>query len=164
MKHKILKIITFTKPSVSVFGALHCMSCSGCLSAKICTCRYTCCIRAQVAYWCNKRAFRILGQSVTGPTSTDDPLAQNGDMFPKAWPGSAGCLGISRAECRAGERLAEWHVLRGGHSAGAAQEPDKHGRRVGPSDFLVGRMELCPSDEFGDRDFDLRDYGIHHCY
>ena len=35
VKHKILKIITFTKPSVSVFGALHCMSCSGCLSAKI---------------------------------------------------------------------------------------------------------------------------------
>ena len=140
---------------------MHCIACRAVAVScqlRFCTCRYTCCIWAQVACWCNKCACRILGQSI------EPSLVQNEHIFPKGWPHGAVCLRISRAECRAGERLAEWHVLRGCHRGGTAQKPDKHGGRVGPSDFLVGRMELCPSDEFSDRDFDLRDSGIRHCY
>ena len=143
---------------------MHCIACRAVAVScqlRCCTCRYTCCIWAQVACWCNKCACRILGQSI-GHGRWSTSFVQNEHIFPKGWPHSAVCLG-TRAECRTGERLAEWHVLRGCHKGGTAQEPDKHGGRVGPSDFLVGRMELCPSDEFSDRDFDLRDSGIRHC-
>ena len=148
---------------MSVFGALHCMSCSSCLlSAKI--------LHMQI-YMRHLGSSCMFVQQVRLPHSlpanrsreVSISFVQNEHIFPKGWPHSAVCLG-TQAECRAGERLAEWHVLRGCHSGGTAQKPDKHGGRVGPSDFLVGRMELCPSDEFSDRDFDLRDSGIRHCY
>ena len=124
VKNEISNKITFARPGVSVFGALHCKSCSSCLlSAKI--------LHIQI-HMLHLGSSCMLVQQVRLPHSWSighgrwsTSLVQNGYIFPKGWPDSAVCLGISRAKCR--------------------------------------RMEICPSDEFGDRDFDLRDSAIHHC-
>ena len=119
VKNEISNKITFARPGVSVFGALHCMSCSSCLlSAKILHMQIHmlhlgsgCMLVQQV-----RLPHFLASQSVTG--GGQPHWCRNGYIFPKGWPDSAVCLGISRAGCRAGEQLGEWHVLRECRSGG----------------------------------------------